>query len=276
MYESNKKSNKNPTKIFLKSSLKENQIKENQKEISLESKKNKEIHEKKLKEIQRLEKELNNIEKQNELTSKELYSLKIKYNNLTEKEEKINNEVENENRELEQLKEINITKNREYRHLLELRNRQINNNTSNNNNDTNQNITSNRNNTNSNNENENENVREDELLNGLNFLLTISRIRRSIEEEGRNESSINEILNNRHNNDEGPPMTYNQLQALPSSIYSNRNNSSEKCVICGFDFCYNDEITKLRCEHTFHKNCLVNRLRARNSSKCPTCKTSVI
>lgn len=274
MYESNKKSNKNPTKIFLKSSLKENQIKENQKEISLESKKNKEIHEKKLKEIQRLEKELNNIEKQNELTSKELYSLKIKYNNLTEKEEKINNEVENENRELEQLKEINITKNREYRHLLQLRNRQINNNTSNNNNDTNQNNTSNRNNTNSN--NENENVREDELLNGLNFLLTISRIRRSIEEEGRNESSINEILNNRHNNDEGPPMTYNQLQALPSSIYSNRNNSSEKCIICGFDFCYNDEITKLRCEHTFHKNCLVNRLRARNSSKCPTCKTSVI
>lgn len=274
MYENNKKSNKNPTKIFLKSSLKENQIKENQKEVSLESKKNKEIHEKKLKEIQRLEKELNNIEKQNELTSKELYSLKIKYNNLTEKEEKINNEVENENRELEQLKEINITKNREYRHLLELRNRQINNNTSNNNNDTNQNNTSNRNNTNSN--NENENVREDELLNGLNFLLTISRIRRSIEEEGRNESSINEILNNRHNNDEGPPMTYNQLQALPSTIYSNRNNSSEKCIICGFDFCYNDEITKLRCEHTFHKNCLVNRLRARNSSKCPTCKTSVI
>ena len=269
MYESNKKSNKNPTKIFLKSSLKENQ-----KEVSLESKKNKEIHEKKLKEIQRLEKELNNIEKQNELTSKELYSLKIKYNNLTEKEEKINNEVENENRELEQLKEINITKNREYRHLLQLRNRQINNNTSNNNNDTNQNNTSNRNNTNSN--NENENVREDELLNGLNFLLTISRIRRSIEEEGRNESSINEILNNRHNNDEGPPMTYNQLQALPSTIYSNRNNSSEKCIICGFDFCYNDEITKLRCEHTFHKNCLVNRLRARNSSKCPTCKTSVI
>ena len=275
MYESNKKSNKNPTKIFLKSSLKENQIKENQKEISLESKKNKEIHEKKLKEIQRLEKELNNIEKQNELTSKELYSLKIKYNNLTEKEEKINNEVETENRELEQLKEINITKNREYRHLLQLRNRQINNNTyNNNNNDTNQNITSNRNDTNSN--NENENVREDELLNGLNFLLTISRIRRSIDEEGRNESSINEILNNRHNNDEGPPMTYNQLQALPSSIYSNRNNSSEKCIICGFDFCYNDEITKLRCEHTFHKNCLVNRLRARNSSKCPTCKTSVI
>ena len=77
-------------------------------------------------------------------------------------------------------------------------------------------------------------------------------------------------------NEEGPPMSYQQLQALPSYNYQGRN-SNEKCNICDFDLCYNDLVTRLsKCNHTFHKNCLVNRLSTRRSSKCPNCKVSII
>ena len=84
------------------------------------------------------------------------------------------------------------------------------------------------------------------------------------------------MITENNNNEEGPPMTQEQLDDLPCSIYPRRNNNNEKCVICEFDFCFNDTIIILRCNHKFHKNCLINRLTARHSSKCPTCKESII
>ena len=102
----------------------------------------------------------------------------------------------------------------------------------------------------------------------------------ALEEEEDDDNDDNNDNNDEHedngDNDEGPPLTYNQLQNLPSSKYLKKDNSTEKCIICEFEFCYNDEVTTLKCNHSYHKNCLINRLRARNSSKCPNCRASVI
>ncbi len=279
MLDSYKKTNKKPVKLYLKtskiipekiSSIKEEEkeYKNNQKENSFSNNNNKINHENNIKLIEDLNNELNDLEKQNDLILKEISSLKIQQNDFEEKYNEIKEEIETENEELNDLKETNITKNREYLELLRRRHQQIREIHSNEEGSQESNNNTSRNNS----ENENNDLnRLTDMMNGLNFLLSISRLRRANEEE--NDESIR---SNEHNNEEGPPMTNAQLQALPSSIYPRNNNSDEKCEICGFVFCYKDTITKLSCNHTFHKDCLVNRLSARNSSKCPTCKASII
>ena len=128
------------------------------------------------------------------------------------------------------------------------------------------------NNNSNNNSNENALNNLEEVVTGINFLLSLSRFRRPMDDEINN----NSVMITDSNNEEGPPMTQEQLDNLPCSIYPRHNNTNEKCIICEFDFCYNDTIIKLRCNHKFHRNCLINRLSARNSSKCPTCKESLI
>lgn len=294
---SDKKPNKNRIKLFLKPSLdsskkilsniryNEKQNKENKLECSSSNiNTNKLIHESNLKEIENLENELNILEKQNELLVNEINLYKKQQKALLEKYNQIKNEYETESEKLDELKEINEDKNRKYLELMHLRNqRQVNNNNDNEINNSNNNTERNDNNyTNNNNHNDNEIDRMADLMNGFNFLLNISRFRRAYEEqedrEDREESSINTESNNfeNYNNDEGPPMTQDQLQGLPTSIYPRNNNNNEKCEICKFEFCYNDTIIKLACNHVFHKDCLINRLTARNSSKCPTCKVSII
>ena len=82
------------------------------------------------------------------------------------------------------------------------------------------------------------------------------------------------LIPRQESQEDGPPMSYQQLQDLPSYNYQGRN-SKEKCNICDFELCYNDLVTRLsKCNHIFHKNCLVNRLSTRRSSKCPNCKLS--
>ena len=279
MYDSYKKTNKKSVKLYLKtskitpkkiSSIKEEETKykNNQNENSFSDNNNKINHENYIKLIEGLNNELNDLEKQNDLILKEISLLKIQQNDFEEKYNEIKEEIEKENEELNDLKETNITKNREYLELLRRRHQQIREIHSNEEGSQESNNNTSRNNS----ENENNDLnRLTDMMNGLNFLLSISRLRRANEEE--NDESIR---SNEHNNEEGPPMTNAQLQALPSSIYPRNNNSDEKCEICGFVFCYKDTITKLSCNHTFHKDCLVNRLSARNSSKCPTCKASII
>ena len=280
MYESSKKTNK-PIKILIKSSLntskkitnikeEETQYKDNKFENSFsENIKNKMIHENKVKEIKLLQKELNDIENENDLLLKEMSIIKNIEKKLEENYNKINNELEQENDELGQLKQINSSKNREFLELSRLRRENMNNN----NTDNNQNNNNNSGRTNSENDN-NENDRFDDIFNGINFLLNISRLRRVDEEENYELIRLNSISED--NNEEGPAMTTQQLQDLSTSIYPRNNNNNEKCIICGFEFYFNDTIIRLRCSHIFHKNCLVNRLTARNSSKCPTCKASII
>ena len=282
MYESGKKSDKKPKKIYLKSTFKsikkinnfkneekhtkENPVKNN---ISSEINNDKTIHESMLKEIEKLEKELKEIEKENELILEKKSILLEDNKKLLEEYYEIKEDIEEENEELEKLKNINDEKSREYLQLNHLRHQhQISDDNSNN---------SERSQENNTNNNNNENERFNDILNGFNFLLNLSRLRRINEEDGDN-GYINSISNNNdeENNEEGPPMTDEQLQNLSSSIYPRNNGANEKCTICQFDFCYKDTITKLKCNHTFHKDCLINRLSARHSSKCPTCKASIV
>ena len=284
MYESGKKPNK-PVKLYLntaalsasKKTLKindqNNQNKDNNEILS--ENENKKIHESQLLKIQLLEKELKQIENKNELASNEMKLLTSEQNKLSDKYNNIIKQIDFEKINLEKIKDINRLKNHEYLQKLrikeELDNKQ--------NNRYGQNGENNLN-TNSN-DNDNDENRFADALNGFNFLLSLSRFRRmALEEEEDDDNDDNNDNNDGHedngDNDEGPPLTYNQLQNLPSSKYLKKDNSTEKCIICEFEFCYNDEVTTLKCNHSYHKNCLINRLRARNSSKCPNCRASVI
>ena len=216
MYESSKKENKKSIKILIKPSLKsskkisnikeeETQYKYNQLENSFsENIKNKMIHENKLKEIELLKKELNDIEIENDLILKEMSIIKNKTKKLEENYNNIKNEVEQETDELGQLKEINSSKKREYLELSRLRRENMNNNIEHNQNNNNSSRT--------NSENDNyENDRIGDIFNGINFLLNISRLRRVNEEE--NDESIRLNSMSEDNNEEGPAMTTQQLQA---------------------------------------------------------------
>ena len=288
MYESGKKPNK-PVKLYLntaalsasKKTLKindqNNQNKDNNEILS--ENENKKIHESQLLKIQLLEKELKQIENKNELASNEMKLLTSEQNKLSDKYNNIIKQIDFEKINLEKIKDINRLKNHEYLQKLrikeELDNKQ--NNRYGQNGENNLNTNSNDND----NDNDNDENRFADALNGFNFLLSLSRFRRmALEEEEDDDNDDNDDNNDGHedngDNDEGPPLTYNQLQNLPSSKYLKKDNSTEKCIICEFEFCYNDEVTTLKCNHSYHKNCLINRLRARNSSKCPNCRASVI
>ena len=286
MYESGKKPNK-PVKLYLntaalsasKKTLKindqNNQNKDNNEILS--ENENKKIHESQLLKIQLLEKELKQIENKNELASNEMKLLTSEQNKLSDKYNNIIKQMDFEKINLEKIKDINRLKNHEYLQKLrikeELDNKQ--------NNRYGQNGENNLNTNSNDNDNDNDENRFADALNGFNFLLSLSRFRRmALEEEEDDDNDDNDDNNDGHedngDNDEGPPLTYNQLQNLPSSKYLKKDNSTEKCIICEFEFCYNDEVTTLKCNHSYHKNCLINRLRARNSSKCPNCRASVI
>ena len=266
IFENNKSSSK-PIKIFLKASNSNNIIN------NLEEKdKNKEnppssnininqiLHETKLREIEILQQELKELEIKNDSIEKQIISGIDSNIKLEEKCNKLNDKYNKENQELSRLKEINTSKNFEYQRINRIRQHQLNS------------INENNNNNQENNNNTGLNHLE-EIVTGINFLMNVSRLRRNVQEDLENSIMMND---NNNNNEEGPPMTEEQLDALPCSVYPRNNINNEKCIICDFDFCFNDTIIKLRCEHKFHKNCLINRLTARRSSKCPTCKESII
>ena len=47
-----------------------------------------------------------------------------------------------------------------------------------------------------------------------------------------------------------------------------------KLVICLTDFDDNNDIIKLKCNHIFHKTCILEWLK-NNSNKCPVCRKVV-
>ena len=275
-----------PTKIYLDASKKETKIKEDKnqslnninnsenkkEELTLEEEKKKRdkiLHENNIKVIDLLQKEFEKYEKDNELIMEEMKRLKQQEKELIQTYDKIRDDIETEKDELEEIKDINTEKNREYLEISRLRNRNTNSqNDGNNNNIRNNNI---------NNEARPHPLNRFTLGEVMDGLLRISRGR--IEENDDSDDGPHLpfiLIPSRDSNDEGPPMSYAQIQALPSSNYP-RGNNNEKCTICQFDFCYNDVVTKLaKCHHIFHKSCLSNRLSARQSSKCPTCKVSII
>ena len=277
MYESGKKPNK-PIKLYLntaalsasKKGINANDLNKDNNEPSEND--IRKIHESQLLKIQQLEKELKQIESKNELVANEMKVLTSEQNKLSDKYNKIIKEIDFEKINLEKIKDKNRLKNHEYLQKLRIKEEIVNK----------ENIRYEQNGENNSNTNSNDNDenRFEDALNGFNFLLNLSRFRRMAleeeEEEDDNNDNNNDNNDDNEDNDEGPPLTYNQLQSLPSSKYLKKDNSTEKCIICEFEFCYNDEVTTLKCNHSFHKNCLINRLRARNSSKCPNCRTSII
>jgi hypothetical protein len=265
LFENNKTSGK-PIKIFLKTSS-TNNITNNPEEKNInkensnnygEKNINQILHENYLKEIEFLKNDLEELDKENESVTEQLLSEKLSQINLEQKYNKINDKYIKESHALNELKEINEAKNYQFQQLNRIRQQQLND--------------LNEHNENNSNNNDNGLNNLEEVVTGINFLLNISRFRRPMDDEVDN--SV--VITNSNNDEEGPPMTQEQLDSLPCSLYPRHNVLNEKCVICEFDFCYNDTVIKLRCDHKFHKNCLINRLTARNSSKCPSCKASII
>ena len=276
-YRLSKDINKNkPTKITIDTSKipekKEEEKKIEKSEINTEKekqqKKDKIIHENNLSVIQMIQDDLDKLEKENELLNNEVEQIKQEEKDLIERFDQITKELDEETSNLEELKDINEEKNGEYLRLSHMRHQLI----------MQQEGSSSNINNNSNTQERRERERPGEILNHFTLgdvmdgILSITNLNRE-----SNQPPLPFIFIPRaESNEEGPPMSYQQLQALPSYNYQGRN-SNEKCNICDFDLCYNDLVTRLsKCNHTFHKNCLVNRLSTRRSSKCPNCKVSII
>ena len=274
--------NKNkPTKITVDTAKipdkKEEEKKIQQTELNKDQdpqqKKDKVIHENNLTVIQLLQNDLNKLEEENKLIDEEVDQIKQEEKDLIDKFDKIKKDIEEETGNLEELKDVNEDKNRLLLRLLHLRHQQIMQNADNISNSIN-----NRNN-NNNPQQRRENERPGDVLNHFTLgevmdgILNITNLNRESNEPPQFPFIF---VPRSENNEEGPAMSYQQLQALPSYNYQGRN-SNEKCSICDFDLCFNDLVTRLsKCNHIFHKNCLVNRLSTRRSSKCPICKTSII
>ena len=214
--------------------------------------KNDKTHENNLKLIESLQKELLNLQKENTEISKNIISLKKDNKQFNDEYNKINNDIQIQKNECENLKQESISKKREFLNLimtrtqreraLNLIERVIN------------------------------NARRNNAANIRNRRAELNRIafRSAIER-------LVDLYRRRRDDENDPPIPYEQIQNLPSSFYPRNNRNNEKCTLCGFVFCYNDVIIKLaNCNHIFHKNCLVNRLTIRQSSRCPICKTSVL
>lgn len=94
----------------------------------------------------------------------------------------------------------------------------------------------------------------------------LSNLQQGGEEEEEKEEEIEE-------EDEG--LAEEEINKMHSTFYKNDNEEEVNCVICGFELCNNDIIIKLpKCEHEFHKECILNYLIRRR--KCPVCKENVI
>ena len=278
-YRLSKDINKNkPTKITIDTSKipekKEEEKKIQPKEIDPEKekqqRKDKIIHENNLTVIQMIQEELDKLEKENDLLNNEYEQIKQEEKDLIERFDQINKEIDEETGNLEELKDINEEKNGQYLQLSHMRHQLIMQQEGGN---------SYNNNSNNNTQERRERERPGEVLNHFTLgevmdgILNIT----NLNGESNQPPQFPFIFIPRAEvNEEGPPMSYQQLQALPSYNYQGRN-SKDKCNICDFDLCYNDLVTTLsKCNHTFHKNCLVNRLSTRRSSKCPNCKVSII
>jgi len=242
--------------------------------------KNKKAHENNLKKIEEYKKQLKELGNKNNLLSKDINELQKKEGNLKNELKSKEDEEKELNTELNNLKNINEEKKNEVINLMN--SNHINNNNSLNNNTQINNI--NMNNP-QNNSIEQRNINQNEQVpinNALNRLMPIQRQIIGNNEEIGNpiDDSINNSLNmaflGGFDEDLGPPMTFQQIDALPFERYPSKD-SQEKCLLCGFPFCFNDNIIKLvQCQHIFHKVCLENFLINRQASKCPQCKASLI
>ena len=266
--------NNNNINIFRLNSYSKNTISLSQEK----TKKNIKEHEDNKKKIKELEKLLEELNKNKNDLSNQIDKLNNEENQLKNDLTKKEDEERELNEELDNIKNINEDKNREYLQLMQLNQQQQNNGNNRPRRD---------NNINNNNTNE---ANHNSLNNILNSIL---RIRQQINNGNNEGGSENEGGQNNINSGErsihesnleidpdgdfGPPMTFQQIEDLPSGKYPKKEIYEEKCVLCGFVFCFNDSIITLnKCNHIFHKECLGNFLINKLASKCPVCMVSII
>ena len=238
---------------------------------------NQKVHEDNLKKLKELEKLLDDLEKKNISLSNDIDKIKNEEDTLKDNLKTKEDEEKELNIELDDLKKINEDKNKEYLDLMNQNIQQQNErNNSNNNNLDNHRARGNNNLQNNNNNNNQMSINE--LLNRL-----LSMHRNPIREDNQEEINDNNLMQQSINNsildnsvelgeNLGPPMTFVQIDALPSEKYPYCRNDPNSGFIC-----YNDSITRLvQCQHIFHKECLGNFLIRKQGSKCPICKVSLI
>lgn len=269
-----KKININNINIFRLNNASKNVVSISQEKINKRQKE----HEENLKKMKEYEKLIEELNKKNNSLLNEIDNIEKEKDNLNKELKDKDDEEKELNEELDNLKSINEEKNREYLQLMQSNQHQQNNNRNNLNNNRQNNNEGNNNNI------EEENQSVDNLFGRL-MRLQGQVIGENNEGEGQNNNNQEEkSINNSNadligdlNEDFGPPMTFIQIDALPVGKYPKKDTYEEKCILCGFNFCYNDSITKLdQCQHTFHKECLANFLLNRLASKCPICKVSLI
>lgn len=64
----------------------------------------------------------------------------------------------------------------------------------------------------------------------------------------------------------------NENIVLDLEYYEN-NEHNHTCSICQEDVCINEVVTKLSCNHVFHKNCIVEWGKVKQ--ECPTCRNAM-
>lgn len=76
-------------------------------------------------------------------------------------------------------------------------------------------------------------------------------------------------------------LSQEEFDKLPVKIWQSRGDEGEegdsecdKCVVCQNDFCQDEDVVTLPCDHEFHKDCIQTWL-TQNSCKCPMCRFTI-
>ena len=63
------------------------------------------------------------------------------------------------------------------------------------------------------------------------------------------------------------------IDKIPTDKFSRYRYSDDKCIICQYEFQYNEKVKVLPCKHCFHPECIEEWLK--NQKVCPYCKGEV-
>lgn len=71
-------------------------------------------------------------------------------------------------------------------------------------------------------------------------------------------------------------LSQEEFDKLPVKIWQSRGEGAsddeyDKCVVCQNEFCQDEDVVTLPCDHEFHKDCIQTWL-TQNSCKCPMCR----
>ncbi|KAH7565796.1 hypothetical protein ACOSQ2_022172 [Xanthoceras sorbifolium] len=69
--------------------------------------------------------------------------------------------------------------------------------------------------------------------------------------------------------EKNPTISYKKIN------YNNNNNNKVECAVCLSDFEDGEKVRRLKCQHTFHKDCL-DRWLQQYLATCPLCRTKVL